>query len=104
MSDTKELIERLRDAAWAGPIPCPVCDEAADAIGHMHTAYSHSQQQFLDATATIARLTAERDAARGLVGQALELCAGVAEQQAMTDDSWRIEAAAIRAAMQGEGK
>ena len=27
-----DLIERLRSAAWAGPIPCPVCDEAADEL------------------------------------------------------------------------
>jgi hypothetical protein len=59
-----DLIQRLRDAAWAGPVPCPVCDEAADAIENMHAAYGHSQQQFLDAAATIERLTAERDAAR----------------------------------------
>ena len=26
------LIEPLRNAAWAGPVPCPVCDQAADAI------------------------------------------------------------------------
>ena len=48
LSDTKELIERLRAAAWAGPIPCPVCDEAAD---------------------TIARLEAERDELRAALEQ-----------------------------------
>lgn len=28
----KELIERLHEAAIYGPIPCPVCNEAADAL------------------------------------------------------------------------
>lgn len=27
-----ELIAELRSAAWAGPVPCPVCDKAADAL------------------------------------------------------------------------
>lgn len=31
MSNTK-LISKLRSAAWSGPVPCPVCDEAADAL------------------------------------------------------------------------
>lgn len=31
-AETQELIAKLRSAAWAGPIPCPVCDEAANAI------------------------------------------------------------------------
>lgn len=72
---------------------------------------------------TIERLTAElaaaRETARRLMDaervlladaerrtaqleRALALCASVAEQQAMTDDSWRAEAAAIRAI--GEGR
>ena len=50
MSDTKELIERLRSAAWGGLVDVPICDEAAD---------------------TIARLEAERDAARR---EAMEEC------------------------------
>lgn len=32
MTQHTDLIERLRSAAWAGPVPCPVCDEAADAM------------------------------------------------------------------------
>jgi hypothetical protein len=43
VSDDKKLIERLRSAAWGGLVDVPICDEAAD---------------------TIARLEAERDAAR----------------------------------------
>jgi hypothetical protein len=27
-----DLVNQLRSAAWAGPAPCPVCDEAADEI------------------------------------------------------------------------
>jgi hypothetical protein len=51
VSDTKELIERLRSAAWGGLVPMPrVCDEAAD---------------------TIARLEAERDAARRRTGRSI---------------------------------
>ena len=83
MSDNKDLIERLRDAAWAGPIPCPVCDEAADAI---------------------ASLEAERDAARR---EAMEECARMADEYATWGGSnfhaWFTKlAAAIRAAMQGK--
>ena len=32
------LIQPLRDAAWAGPIPCLVCDQAADAIAALRDA------------------------------------------------------------------
>lgn len=32
MTERKELIARLRDAAIYGPTPCPVCDEAADML------------------------------------------------------------------------
>lgn len=32
MTQHTDLIDRLRSAAWAGPVPCPVCDEAADAL------------------------------------------------------------------------
>ena len=32
MTQHTEMIERLRSAAWSGPVPCPVCDEAADAL------------------------------------------------------------------------
>lgn len=32
MTQHTELIERLRSAAWAGPVPCQVCNEAADAL------------------------------------------------------------------------
>jgi len=27
-----DLIQRLRDAAVYGPVPCPICDEAADRL------------------------------------------------------------------------
>jgi hypothetical protein len=32
-----DLIERLRDAAIYGPIPCPICDEAADRLAEAET-------------------------------------------------------------------
>lgn len=44
-----------------------------------------------------AAVAAERERWRGLVTRSLALCGSVAEQQAMPDDSWEAEAAAILA-------
>jgi hypothetical protein len=80
VSDTNELIDRLRNAAWGRLVDFPICDEAAD---------------------TIARLEAERDAARR---EAMEKCARMADEYATWGGSnfaaWFEKlAAAIRAAM-----
>ena len=40
-----DITERLRDAAVYGPIPCPVCDEAADEIERLRAALKGCAQE-----------------------------------------------------------
>jgi hypothetical protein len=148
VSDTKELIKRLRSAAWGGLVDVPICDEAADTIARLEAKRSEAvrwksihgprlaaiealyRDRQLDEgagreaaatlwserqanailTAEVARLEAERDAARR---EAMEECARMAAQVASDCESWEeggdfgssgayaVEAA-IRAAMQGK--
>jgi hypothetical protein len=123
MSDTKELIERLRNAAWGGLVDFPICDEAADTIARLEAERSEAvrwksihgprlaaiealyrDRQLDEAagreaaatlwserqanailTAEVARLEAERDAARR---EAMEECARMAAQVASDCESW----------------
>jgi hypothetical protein len=70
-----DLVNQLRSAAWAGPAPCPVCDEAADEIERL-------RQRVRDLVATCdhyagtpcaeIRWEQERDELRGLLREAAE--------------------------------
>lgn len=51
-----KLIAQLRDAAWAGPAPCPVCNEAADALEAARADIEEWKE-------TLHRVMSERDAA-----------------------------------------
>ena len=71
MTDDKKLIERLRNAAWGGLVDFPICDEAAD---------------------TIARLEAERDAARSTLDDMLMVrhCSPMADGESVSSAVDRI--------------
>jgi hypothetical protein len=42
VSDTNELIDRLRSAAWGGLVDVPICDEAADTIARLEAERSEA--------------------------------------------------------------
>jgi hypothetical protein len=42
VSDTNELIDRLRNAAWGGLVDVPICDEAADTIARLEAERSEA--------------------------------------------------------------
>lgn len=51
-----DLVKRLRDAAIYGPVPCPVCNEAADAIEARDTEIDWLSVGVADAADAVRRL------------------------------------------------